>query len=1159
MLRVAEFVHLHVHTEYSLLDGMIRVEDLVERAEAYQMPAVAMTDHGNLFGTIAFYEECRKKALKPIVGCEVYVAPKSRFDRDEVGHHLVLLCKNYKGYQNLCKLVTAGYREGFYYKPRVDHELLDQCREGLIAMSACLKGEVPRALLEENHDKAKEAAGRFKEIFDNNRFFLELMENGLPDQRRVNRELIALGKKMGLPLVATNDCHYLAREMARAHEVHLCIQTGKVLTDEKRMKMTGDSFYFRSAGEMKELFAEIPEAISNTLEIAGRCNLELDFETKHFPRFPTPEGQSPEDLFIENARAGFTSRQEEIIVSDPRFPERTKEYRDRLEYESSVIQKMGFAGYFLIVADFVNWAKRQDIPVGPGRGSAAGSLVSYSLGITDINPLAYGLYFERFLNPERREMPDIDVDFCQDRREEVIRYVTEKYGGTEYVAQIITFGTMKARAAVRDVGRVLGWPIPEVDKIAKLIAGAKTLAEAYLQEPRLKELKDQDPKAAELLSLAESLEGMARHASTHAAGVVISDRPLIEYLPLYQDPKEKSGVVAQFDMENIPKVGLIKFDLLGLKTLTQIRHCLDMIKENRGPEQVPPIKKLQMNDPETFALLGRGDTNGVFQLESSGMKDILVRLAPNRFEEMIAVVALYRPGPMAEIHNYIERKHGRQKVEYPLPRMREILEETYGILLYQEQVMEIAVKLAGYSLAEADNLRKAMGKKKMEVMEAQKEKFLAGGKRSAIGEDKARKIFDDMAQFAHYGFNKSHAAVYAYIAYQTAYLKAHFPVEFMASLLTIELANTDDLVKYLKECEEKKLGVDPPHVNESGWEFQARGERVRIGLGAVKGVGRGAVEAILEARAEGGPFRSLFEFCERMDLRRVNRRSLEALIKAGGLDGLGPDRARMLAGLDAAMEAGQAAQREREAGQTNLFAMLGEGAKAEFIKEHYPEVAAWTSAELLAHEKSALGFYLTGHPLARFEETMRRFGITETTRVPFLPNDQEVLIGGVVTARKEIMTNKRGKKERMAFVTLADLKGEIEVVVFASLYRTAVKFLENEDLPIVIRGRAEVGEDKAKVLAGEVFPLEQASEKLSLTMHLTLRRPLIGPDQVRFLGQVLSAHKGRTKVVVHVVQAENTETLVSLPVDYRISPDQDLIQTLGETFGEEAVRLVPAL
>ncbi|HUT53459.1 MAG TPA: DNA polymerase III subunit alpha [bacterium] len=1154
MLRVAEFVHLHVHTEYSLLDGMIRIPELIERAETFQMPAVAMTDHGVMFGAVHFYNEAKKKGIKPIVGCEVYVAPHSRKDRDQVGHHLTLLCKNHKGYQNLCRMVSAGFMEGFYYKPRIDFELLGECNEGLIALSGCLKGEVASALLEEDQEKAVMAAARLKDIFTDNRFYLELMDNGLADQIRVNRELIALGKKLKLPVVATNDCHYLTREQARAQEVLLCIQTGKTMSDDKRMRMSTDEFYFRSPGEMKEKFAELPEAITNTLEIANRCNLEWNFEAKHFPRFPTEGGMALEDVLAAEAERGFEERLAGIHASDPRFAERQPEYKERLAYELSVIKKMGFAGYFMIVSDFINWAKRHHISVGPGRGSAAGSLVSYCLGITDLNPLAYGLIFERFLNPERREMPDIDTDFCQERREEVLKYVTERYGGSEYVAQIITFGTMKARAAVRDVGRVLGVPYGEVDRIAKLIPAAinMTLAEAMNQEPRLKEMREQDSKVDELLTLAEVLEGVARHASTHAAGVVISDRPLIEYLPLYRDPKE-GGVVAQYDMKSVEKVGLIKFDLLGLKTLTQIRYCVEMIKENRGRDV--DVSKLSMDDEAAYKLLAAGDTGGVFQLESSGMKDLLVRLVPNKFEELIAMVALYRPGPMNQIDKFIDRKHGREKVEYALPQMEEALKETYGVLVYQEQVMQIAASLAGYTMGEADTLRKAMGKKIKELMEAQQDKFLKGAARNKVSEKKAGQVWEDMAQFAKYGFNKSHAAAYAYVAYQTAWLKAHYPVEFLAALLTMEMSDDEKVLKYWREAEEKGIKVEPPHVNTGSWDFRARGETIRFGLGAVKGVGKSAVEAVVEARDQAAPFKSLFDFCGRADLKRVNRRTIENLIKAGAFDNMGAHRAQLLAAIDPALEQGHQALADREAGQTSLFDMLGEGEAGSFMDGNYPEVQPFSSRELLAHEKEALGFYLTGHPLARFEETMKMFGIVDTTNVPFLTTGQEVLVGGMVTARKEHISK---KKERMAFITVSDLKGSVEVVVFASVYREAVKYLEVEDQPVLVRGRVEVSEDKAKILAGEIFPLDQATEKLSLTLHLTVNRQHTDPGRVEALRAVLKAHKGRAKVVVHVVIPDRSETLIALPMEYRANPGRELIAALREFFGEDSVRLVAA-
>ncbi len=1144
---VAEFVHLHVHTEYSLLDGMIRIPDLIERAEAFQMPAAAITDHGNIFGAVHFYERCKEKGIKPVIGCEVYVAPGKCTERDAVGHHLVLLCKNQEGYKNLCKLVTSSYLEGFYYKPRIDKEILEEHNQGLIALSGCLKGEIPGALLEEDYERANQLAGWFGEVFED-RFYLELQENGIPDQTRVNRDLIALGKKLGIKVVATNDCHYLTKDMARAHQVLLCIQTGTVISDEKRMKMSTDQFYFRSPGEMKENFAEVPEAISNTIEVASRCNLDWDLESKHYPRFPTPEGMTLEEALKDQAEKGFENRIPEMKKSDPEFEKKEQEYRQRFDHEIEVITRMGYSGYFLIVADFVNFAKGRGIPVGPGRGSAAGSLVSYCLGITDINPLPYGLIFERFLNPERKGLPDIDVDLCQERRREVLKYVADEYGD---VAQIITFGSMKARAAVRDVGRVLEFPYGEVDRIAKMIPEMMTLEEAYKQEPRFKEMRENDHRTHELLSLAEDLEGIARHASTHAAGVVISDKPLVNYLPLYKDQKSDE-VVVQYDMNCVEKIGLIKFDLLGLKTLTLIKHCLDSVKDNRGVDL--DMKNIDMDDEQTFELLGKGDTNGVFQLESSGMKDLLTRLLPNRFEELIAVVALYRPGPIGAgyVEKFIERKHGREEVEYMFPGVEEVLKETYGVLVYQEQVMEIAVRLAGYAMGEADNLRKAMGKKIPELMEAQKEKFMTGAQKNKIEQEKARKIFDDMAQFAHYGFNKSHAAVYAYVAFQTAYLKAHYPVEFMASLLTMGISDTDKIVRYLGECDNKGIPVDPPHVNTSEWRFKPEGERIRFGLGAVKGIGRAAVEAIQEAR-EQGPYSSLYDFCERVDLRRVNKRAVESLIKCGGFDGLGVERPPMMAAMEQAMEKGHLAAREREAGQGNLFEIMGEDG-AGFTEEEYPE-ASWSSTELLSYEKEALGFYLTGHPLARYEHTMKTYNIVDTGKIPFMANGQEVLAGGIVTNKKETYTKKRGKKERMAFITLTDLKGEIEVVVFASVFKEARKHLESEELPVVVRGRVEANEDKTKILAGEIFPLEQAPEKLSLTMHLTVKRPMVTAEQVEVLGNLLKSNKGKIRVVVHVLIPERSETMISLPMEFWTSGDRELIRSLEELLGEESVRL----
>ena len=819
------FVHLHLHTQYSLLDGAIRLNDLIERAKEFEMNAVSMTDHGNIFGAVEFYEKATKAGIKPVLGCELYVAPGSRFDkthtRGQSNYHLVLLCKDIQGYRNLCTLLTKAYFEGFYYKPRVDRELLESHHQGLIALSACLHGEAAHAAISGDEKRTLEVIREHQKIFGEDDFFVEVQDAGIKEQKKANEVFLELAEKHGIPLVATNDCHYLNKTDSRVHDILLCIQTGKSVTDTNRLKFSTDELYMKSPQEMAERFGHFPGAIENTLKISDRCNLELPLGSFHMPVYNLPDDTSAELELEKAARDGLEERLVQIRENDPGFvKEKENEYRERLEIEIDVIQKMGFSGYFLIVADFIQHAKNKGIPVGPGRGSAAGSLVAYAMKITNLDPLPYGLLFERFLNVERKSMPDIDVDFCMDRRDEVIAYVSEKYGGRDRVSQIITFGKLKPRAVIRDVGRAMGIPYGEVDRIAKLIPNELkiTIEKAIKQESRLRELRENDARVAELLSVAQALEGLPRHASTHAAGVVISDRPIVDYLPLYKGSNDE--VMTQFDMGNVEKVGLIKFDFLGLKTLTVVDQTLKLIKEHHKEKKVN-IDALPMDDSKTYELLCRGETTGVFQLESSGMKDLLRNMRPACFEDIVALVALYRPGPMESgmINDFVLAKHGKKEIEYPLPQLEPILKDTYGVIVYQEQVMQIANLLAGYSLGDADILRRAMGKKKEELMAAEKAKFLNGSDERKIDRKKAEQVFDLMAKFAGYGFNKSHSAAYGLIAYQTAYLKAHYPVEFMAALLTCDMDKSNNVVKFIVECRDMHINILPPDVNESDRVF----------------------------------------------------------------------------------------------------------------------------------------------------------------------------------------------------------------------------------------------------------------------------------------------------------------------------------------------------
>src|SRR5580698_3373469 len=896
------FVHLHLHTDYSLLDGACEIGELTEEAARRGMPAVAVTDHGNLFAAANFYHKATTHGVKPIIGCEMYVAPdghKSRGTDAERSNHLVLLCESDEGYQNLIKLVSTGYLDGFYYKPRVDHELLAKNSEGLIALSACLRGEVADAIMSDKYDTAKANAHRLRDIFGKNNFFLEVQDQGLEQDIKVNRDLVRLSKESGIPLVATNDCHYLTQSDSHAQEVLMCIQTGKTMSDTARMKFATDQFYFKTAEEMGKVFAELPDALARTVAIADRCNVKIQRVSNPFPEFKVPDGQDTDSYFERVVRQNFVSRAEvlERLSKQGLLRHSLADYEQRLSDEIRMIQKMRFAGYFLIVWDFIHYARAQGVPVGPGRGSAAGSLVSFALRITDVDPLQYDLLFERFLNPERISMPDIDIDFCMRRRGEVIEYVRKKYGA-ESVAQIITFRTMAAKAVLKDAGRALDMPYGDVDRLAKMIPLTLniSLEEALKQAPQLDSMREKDERVKELVEVALRLEGLARHASTHAAGVVISPRPLTEIVPLYKSNKEE--ITTQYDMNALERIGLLKMDFLGLTTLTVLDDAVRMIKENRGVEI--DLAGLQFDDEKTYALFARGETSGIFQFESHGMREILKRYQPTRLEDLTALNALYRPGPIqgGMIDDFIARKHGKKKVAYDLPELEEILSETWGVILYQEQVMQIANRLAGFSLGDADLLRRAMGKKKPEEMAAQREKFLSGCAARKVPQKKAEKIFDLMAEFAGYGFNKSHSCAYALLAYQTAWLKTHYPVEFVAAMLTSETGNTEKVVKYINEGRSMGITVLPPDVNSSDLNFTPTGNDIRFGLAAIKNVGENTVRGILAARETVGKFSTFYEFVESVDSRLMNKRVLERLVRAGAVDGLDGNRAQMMAGID---------------------------------------------------------------------------------------------------------------------------------------------------------------------------------------------------------------------------------------------------------------------
>lgn len=1148
------FVHLHLHSQYSLLDGAIKIPDLIERVKEHKMPAVAVTDHGNMFGAIEFYTKAVAAGIKPIIGCEVYIAPGSRFEKanargsSEASYHYVLLCKNLAGYRNLCRLVSAGYREGFYYRPRIDWDLLRENNEGLIAMTACLGGEIPVLLGAGRMDEALARTRQMSEIFDNNRLYLELQENFIPEQTPVNRGLVEIAKELSLPLVATNDCHYLTRESAHAHEVLLCIQTGKTMDDDKRMRFSNDEFYVKTPAEMAALFKEYPQALANTVEIAQRCNLELDFKTYHFPQYEKPAEQTLDEVLAEMSRQGLDERLADIRKLRELTPEDEARYRERLETELDCIKQMGFPGYFLIVADFINWGKDHDIPVGPGRGSAAGSLVAFAIRITDIDPMPYNLLFERFLNPERVSMPDIDVDFCIYGRERVIDYVRQRYGEAN-VAQIITFGTMQAKGVIRDVGRALNMSFAETDKIAKLIPGILniTLKDSLAQEPMLKELIDKDAKIKELFNVALALEGLTRHASTHAAGVVVTPTALTEYLPLYTDPKS-GGQVTQFAMSYVEKIGLVKFDFLGLKTLTVIDNAVRLVRSGKAPDF--DLRLIRDDDQKSYELLSKGETTGVFQLESSGMKEYLIKLKPSCFEDLIAMVALYRPGPLGSgmVDSFIKRKHGQESFDYPFPQLEPILKDTYGVIVYQEQVMLIAQVLGNYSLGGADLLRRAMGKKKPEEMAKEREKFMAGAKANKLDIKKAEAVFDLMEKFAAYGFNKSHSAAYALVAYHTAYLKAHYPVEFMAALLTEDMENTDKVIKNIAEVRAMGVEVLPPDINASDRTFTVHGNSIRFGLGAVKGVGSAALESIIEERAKG-EYTSLQDFCEKVDLRKVNKKVVEALIRCGAFDSLKARRSQLMAVLEESMEIGQKVQREREQGQESLFGT------AEIVNHKgngygkLPDIDEWPENVLLGFEKEALGFYITGHPLARHSAAIKRFATCDTAGLHERPDKSEVKVCGIVAGLKELTTK---KGDRMAFVTLEDLSGFVEMVVFPETYQAAMELLKSEE-PLLVSGTLDVGEESCKLLATEVLPLREVKERLTKKVHFRLTTPGLSEGQLTALKDIIDRHRGSCDVLLHLVIPNRSETVIGLPESQKVAASDEIMDAAEKLFGYNVV------
>ena len=1140
-----EFVHLHVHSEYSLLDGAARVEFLPVKAKALGQPALAITDHGVMYGVVEFYKHCQATGVKPIIGCEVYVARRTRFDKaprlDEDSYHLTLLAQNEEGYRNLIRLCSLGHLEGFYHKPRVDRDLLAANAKGLVALSGCLSGVVAEPLFRAQPDAAREAASFYRDVFGRENFYLELQDSGIEGQRQVNAQLVDLSRDLGLGLVATNDAHYIEQADAAAHDILLCIQTQKTFDDPNRLRFGSTEFYLKSGDEMWARFGDLPESLSNTLAIAERCEFAFDFGQVHLPLAPVPEGFDSETFLDKLCREGLQRR-----YPAP-SPEEKTALDARLSQELAVIGELGFAGYFLIVWDFIRFAREKCIPVGPGRGSAAGSLVSYALHITDIDPLQNGLLFERFLNPERISFPDIDIDFCMRQRGKVINYVTEKYG-RENVSQIITFGTMGAKAVIRDSGRALDLPFAEVDRIAKLVPNILniTLAEAQATSPELRQAKERDPRVAELLAVAERLEGLARHASTHAAGVVISPQPLTEMVPLYKSNKDE--ITTQYAMDDLEKIGLLKMDFLGLTTLTVLDDCQKLIAATQG--ETLDLDNLPLDDRETYELLGRGLTAGIFQFESRGMTDILRRVKPNRLGDLTALNALYRPGPIqgGMIDDFIARKTGRKKVSYDLPQLKDILEETYGVIVYQEQVMQIAASIAGFTLGEADVLRRAMGKKKHEEMVAMREKFLAGARQNGVPGAKAQKLFELMEQFAGYGFNKSHSAAYALIAYQTAYLKAHYPVEFMAALLTSEIGNQDKLTQYLNECRDMGIKILPPDINSSDLAFTPAGQSMRFGLTAIKNVGETAIDSVLSARWKLGRFDSLFQFCEHVDLRLLNKRVIESLIKAGALDSLGARRSQMTAVLDRAMELGQRRQREDASGQHGLFMAGAEAEPAPAID--LPDIPEWSEAERLAGEKEVLGFYVTGHPLEKHAARIASVARQDSSSLDSLDNEAPVTLAGILTSLR-VRPSKKG--DLWASGILEDMRGSVELLVFPQALQQLRGVLK-PDAALLIKGRVRHEENaRLKVVVNEARPLE--AEVNGAKAELLIRVDLAQASEsiMEEVEKLLAAYPGENPVVFELTRPGDFRARLRPRQTRGVKPEAALLGRLREICGEEAV------
>ncbi|NQS97366.1 MAG: DNA polymerase III subunit alpha [candidate division Zixibacteria bacterium] len=1137
-----DFIHLHNHSDYSLLDGAIKVEALLERVKELGMSSVALTDHGNMFGAINFYLKAMEIGVKPIIGIETYLSADDNLPFEggqPLLYHLVLLVKNKQGYQNLINLSSKAFIEGFYYRARITRQWLRQYSEGLLCLSACAKGEVAYHILQDNIEAARDAALFYQEIFGDD-FYLEAQNHGLPDEEKVLMEIFPLAEELGIKMVATNDCHYLLKEHTKSHDILLCIQTGKSIDDKNRLKYETEDLYVRSQQEMSEVFSDHPEVLENTLEVADKCDLELEFDTMHLPEFPLPPGSGAENVhqFLEmNVNQGVARRFGE---SPP------EEIRQRIEYELGVIKDMGFSGYFLIVKDFIDFARSREIAVGPARGSAAGSLVSYCLCITDIDPLRYGLLFERFLNPERVTMPDIDIDFADDRRDEVISYVREKYGESN-VTQIITFGKMMARAVVRDVGRVMEIPYNEVDKIAKLIPylPGMTLERAFKESPDLKTLVDSNPQYQEMMKHCRVLEGLNRHSGTHAAGVVITPTKLTDFTPLF---KSRDGeITSQYDMNGLEAIGLLKIDFLGLKTLTIITNTLKLLAK-KGIKL--NINDIPLNDEQTFRLFQEGKTVGIFQFESLKMREYLQKLKPARLDDLIAMNALYRPGPIKFIDDFIKRKHGQQKIRYLHANLEPILQETYGIIVYQEQVIRLANEIAGFSMGKSDRLRRAMGKKVPAEMQAMKKDFIQGIINNGLKEYIGKEIFDLVDKFAEYGFNKSHSAGYALVAYQTAYLKAHYPAEFMAATMTSEMGRDSSRFMILvTECAEMGVNVLPPDINESGWDFTITEKGIRFGLGAVKNVGENPVKSIIDAREKAGGFTDIYQFIEEVDLRLVNRRAMESMIQVGAFDSIEPNRARLFASIDSIIAYGNAISDDRQKGQISMFDIAND-AQMVFPQPELPQVQEWSQTDRLSREKELLGFYVSGHPLEKFRKQVESCSNPPIERLEAKSDGAPVRLCGIITSVKRKLTK---KGDMMAIATLEDFTGSTEVLFFKDELERSSALLVPDQM-VTLTGRVSTREDEpVKIRAEKLIPLEQARAAFTRSLQIEIDTSQLETGKLAKLEKLFAASPGDAQVIFTVNSAGNIIKLKS--AKYTVSTENEFINDLGDLLGANCVKL----